>query len=405
MSGMRPLEKLISLEDALKICDSNSFQTQKKEIVPIRSAAGRVLAENVKASINVPPFARSAMDGYAVRIKDVREANEENPVFLSIIDKIYAGDVPKKRLAPMQCSEIATGGMLPDGADSIVMVEDTRKITRIRVEILHPQLDDNHIISPGDDIKKGNIVGNKGDFLTPAKIGSLSAIGKEEISVFQKPRIVVMPTGNEVIRPGKKLEPGQIYDVNTYTLSSAIELFGGQVIVKPIVGDDRQSLIRSIGSSKGADMIIFSGGSSVGEKDLIIDAVNDVGKVLFHGVAIRPGKPTLLGKVGKCLVFGMPGHPTSCLSNAYIFLEPLIRKIGRYPIIQKRIIHARLATDINPAKGRTTIMTVKMKEGLAHLAFKESSAITSMANADGYIVIPPREHPLGKDSDVEVVLF
>jgi len=405
MSGMRPLGKLISFDKALSICESYSIPTDKMEIATISSAAGRVLAEDIKADIDVPPFARSAMDGYAVRAEDINKASSKNPVVLKIVEKIFAGGVPKNTISSMKCAEIATGGMLPNGANSIVMVEETRKEENGRVAVFSSSKANDHVILPGDDIEKGQIVGHIGDFLTPAKIGSLSAIGIEELLVYCKPKIVVMPTGDEIVRPGKALKPGQIYDVNTFTLSSAIESFGGQVIVKPIVDDSKQSLLRAIRSASNADIIIFSGGSSVGEKDLIVDAVSKVGELLFHGIAIRPGKPTLLGRFGNSLILGMPGHPTSCLSNAYIFLEPMVKKIGRYPARTREKIRARLGSDIKPATGRTTIMTVKIEKGIAIPAFKESSAITSMANADGYIVIPSDCKLLKKDSEVEIYLF
>jgi molybdopterin molybdotransferase len=405
MTGMRPLGKLISLEEALDICDKFSKPMERRERVPIWSALNRVLAEDIKASINVPPFIRSAMDGFAVRGNDVRRANEKEPVVLRIIDKVFAGDIATKPISSGQCVEIATGGMLPKGADSVIMVEATRRESRNRVAVYAPIRKGNNVISPGDDIKKGAVVARKGELLTPAKIGSIAAIGVDAIVAYERPSVVVMPTGDEVVRPGENLKPGQVYDVNTFTLKSAVQLFGGAVDVRLIVDDSKKSLVEAIESEPGADIIIFSGGSSVGEKDLIVDAVSELGEVLFHGVAIRPGKPTLLGKVGKSIVLGMPGHPTSCLSNAYIFLEPMITRIGRFPKRQRRVRTSRIALDLRVSADRTTIMTVRIEDDLAVPAFKESSAITSMANADGYLIIPPMKKPLKKGSRVDVIEF
>jgi molybdenum cofactor synthesis domain-containing protein len=405
MSGMRPLGKLISLEEALRICDRVSKPIERRERVPIWSALDRVLAEDIKAGISVPSFARSAMDGFAVRAIDVKRASKKEPVVLRIIDKVFAGDVATRSVSSGQCVEIATGGMLPKGADSVIIVEATRRESAKGVAVTAPVRRGEHVISPGDDIKEGAIVAHKGEPLTPAKIGSIAAVGVDGVIAYERPNVIVMPTGDEVIRPGEKLKPGQVYDVNTFTLKSAVESFGGAVDVRLIVDDSKKSLLEAIESESGADIIIFSGGSSVGERDLIVDAVSELGNVLFHGVAIRPGKPTLLGKVGKSIVLGMPGHPTSCLSNAYIFLEPMITKIGRIPKRHKRVRKSRIASDVRLSPGRTTIITVRVNGECAVPAFKESSAITSMANADGYLVIPPGKEMLRKGSMVDVIEF
>lgn len=404
MSGMRPLGKLISLEEALRICERASKPIERKERVPIWSALDRVLAEDVKAGISVPAFTRSAMDGFAVRAIDVKRASEAKPVILRIIDKVFAGDVATKQVSSGQCVEVATGGMLPKGADSVIMVEATRRISAKRVAVIAPVSRGINVISPGDDIKKGAIVARKGELLNPAKIGSIAAIGVDAVIAYERPNVIVMPTGDEVIRPGEKLNPGQVYDVNTFTLKSAVQSFGGAVDVRLIVDDSKKSLLEAIESEAGADVIIFSGGSSVGERDLIVDAVSELGDVLFHGVAVRPGKPTLLGRVGESIVLGMPGHPTSCLSNAYIFLEPMIKKIGRIPQRQKRIRRLRIASDLRISPDRATVLTVRIDGDCAIPAFKESSAITSMANADGYVIIPPGKN-LRKGSAVNVIEF
>jgi len=404
MSGMRPLEKLVTLTEALRAIDRASKPTDRTEEVPIWSAGGRVLAEDVKAGIAVPTFTKSAMDGYAVRSADVKSAGANNPAVLKITGKIFAGHVAKNVLKSGQCSEIATGGMLPDGADAVVKVEDTSANKRGSVSILLPVPKGENIIVAGSDIAKGARVASKGEFLYPGKVGAIAAIGVDSLRCYARPSVVVMPTGDEVIRPGEKLKPGQVYDVNTFTLKTAAQTFGAEVDVREIVDDSKESLIEAI-SFESADMIIFSGGSSVGEKDLIVDAVSELGDVIFHGVSIRPGKPTLLGKVGSSLVLGMPGHPTSCLSNAYIFLEPMITKIGRFPKQRRNTVVARLSAEAQLAEGRTTVLPVKLDGGKAVPVFKESSAITSMSNADGYVLVPPSGSRLRKGAAVTVTLF
>jgi len=405
MSGMRPLGDLVSLKEALRIIDEVSKPTQRREKVPIWHASGRILAEDLRAGIDVPPFTRSAMDGFAVRADDVRSARMDGPVILQVMEKIFAGGTPGKKILKGQCAEIATGGMLPKGADAVVMVEDTSGKARGRIAINSSVAKGDNVIEAGEDIRRGALIARNMDLLTPAKIGAIAAVGNEAVSCYCRPSVVVMPTGDEVVRPGEKLRPGQVYDVNTFTLKSAIQSFGGVVDVREIVGDSKKSIMNAISREGGADIIIFSGGSSVGEKDLIVDAVSELGEVLFHGVAIRPGKPTLLGKSGIALVLGMPGHPTSCLSNAYIFLEPMIMKIGRYPQKKKVQSRLRLSSDVNLAAGRTTVLPVRVDGGKAVPVFRESSAITSMTNADGYVLVGPETKSLKKGASVSVVLF
>jgi len=405
MSNIRPLEKLISLEEALRICESAAVPTDRTEIASIGITVNRVLAEDVRAEIDVPPFKRSAMDGYAARMEDVKGASDSNPVVLKIVEKIFAGDVSKRSISALECAEIATGGMLPEGADSIVIVEDTRSEGEDQVAILQPPDKGKHIISAGDDIRKGESVVKTGELLTPAKIGAIAAIGRDHIKIYCRPKVVVMPTGDEIIKPGKKIGPGQVYDVNTFTLSSAIKTFGGQVIVKPIVEDSKQSILKAIKKESDADIIIFSGGSSVGEKDLIVDAIKESGELLFHGVAIKPGKPTILGRAGNNLILGMPGHPTSCLSNSYIFLEPMVCKIGRIPTRVLKTVKLKLSEDVNSPKGKAQVLMVKVNGDIAIPVFKESSAITSMTNADGYALIPPDKEYIENGVEIIVKLF
>jgi len=405
MSGMRPLGNLVSLEEALRIIDRTSRPVQRTEKVPMWSASGRVLAENVKAGVDVPSFTRSAMDGFAVRFADVRSARANSPAVLKIIEKIFAGRIAKKELGPGQCAEIATGGMLPKGADAVVMVEKTSKRAKGRVAVLSSVAEGQNVIEIGEDIRRGAVVARRGELLSPAKVGSIAAVGIESVACYCRPYVVVMPTGDEIVRPGEKLKPGQVYDVNTFTLKSAAQSFGAEVDVRKIVDDSKKSLMEAICSEESADVIIFSGGSSVGEKDLIVDAVSELGTVLFHGVAVRPGKPTLLGKVGRSLVLGMPGHPTSCLSNSYIFLEPMVAKIARLPEKEKVRLKLRLSTNARLAAGRTTVIPVRLDGAKAVPVFRESSAITSMTNADGYVLVGPEVKTLRKGAPVEVVLF
>jgi len=407
MSYPESFKKPISLEEAVRICLDGSIPTKKTEMIDLTDAAGRVLAEDIIAGVAVPPFARSAMDGYAVRSSDVRSASEDDPAVLRIKARIYAGDASKISVSKGECVAIATGGMLPRGADAVAMVEITKADPSEpdKVDIYQPVRKGEHVILPGSDIGQGTTVARRGELLSPAKIGAISAVGRKGVRVFRRPRIVIMPTGNEVIRPGRRLKPGQIYDVNTFTIFSATSSFGGEPTIAEIVADDEKSISRAIRANADSDMIVLSGGSSVGERDLLASVIEREGKILFHGVAIKPGKPTLLGKVGRSLVLGMPGHPTSCLSNAYLFLEPMVRKIGRFPPSPRRESRLRLSQDVRLPRDRELVLPVRVAGDCAIPTFKESSAITSMAGADGFTILPPSGKVAKKGAAVTVRMY
>lgn len=401
---MRPLRRLIQLEEAIRLALGEAAEVKRTEVLPILDAPGRVAAEDVVSGIEVPPFSRSAMDGYAVRAKDTYGARRLKPVRLSLLEKIYAGSVPKKTVAKVECSEIATGAMLPKGADAVVMVEDTeRRGESILVsEAVHPG---QNVSTMGEDMSKGTLVVSKGEFLNPSKVGAIAALGHKSVRVYSKPFVGIVPTGNEIAEVGQSLKPGQVYNINSYTLAAVVASNGGQVRKLDIVDDSLGELEDVVKKNADCDMLVFSGGSSVGERDIMIDVLERKGKVIFHGIAIKPGKPTLFGVVGRQLVFGMPGYPTACLSNAYVLLAPVLRKMARLPSKPPPTVTARMAQRVVSTTGRTQFLTVKLVGDVAHPAFKESGAITSMAFADGYVVIPADVDLLEKDEDVQVFLL
>lgn len=401
---MRPIKRLISLDEALSLAMNRTHSVTRVETVPILGGYGRVCAETVISKINVPPFSRSAMDGYAVKASDTYGAAKLKPVKLRIIEVIYAGSVPKKSVLRRHCAEIATGAMLPNGSDSVVMVEDTELEggNVLIYDSVHPG---QNVSKKGEDISVGTPAISKGDILNPSKIGALAAIGRGEIAVYSKPLVAVVPTGNEIAELGRALEPGQVYDINSYTLASVIESNGGEARTLPIVNDSIKDLEKVVKANKDCDMLVFSGGSSVGERDVMLDVLEKHGTVVFHGVAIKPGKPTLFGTIGKQLLFGMPGYPTACLSNAYILLAPVLRKMSMLPLRASATLKAKMAKRVVSTTGRTQFLTVRLEAGRAYPAFKESGAITSMAFADGYVVIPADVDLIEKDEKVVVHLL
>ena len=401
---MRPMKRLIQMEEALTLAKGHAVPIIRTEAVSMLDAAGRVAAEEVVSRISVPPFSRSAMDGYAVRAEDTYGASKLGPIRLRRLEVIYAGSVPKRTVGKGQCGEIATGAMLPKGTDAVVMVEDTESDGEV-VLVCSPVHPGQNVSKKGEDITPGTKVVSKGDLLNPSKVGALAALGKKGVRVFSKPLVAVIPTGNEIAELGRPLKPGQVYNINSYTLSSVIRANGCDVLTLDIVNDHLTDLEQVVRKNSDCDMLVFSGGSSVGERDIMVDVLEGNGRVVFHGVAIKPGKPTLFGVIGRQLVFGMPGYPTACLSNAYILLAPVLRKMARLPDKPQKSVEAKMAKRVVSTTGRTQFLTVKLENGVAHPAFKESGAITSMAFADGYVVIPADVDLLEKGEAVRVYLL
>jgi molybdenum cofactor synthesis domain-containing protein len=285
------------------------------------------------------------------------------------------------------------------------MVEETERGAEDEVRIFTPVYPRQHVGRRGADIAAGAPVLNEGEVLTPSRIGALAAIGAREVDVFAKPRIAILSTGNEIVEPGDPLKPGQIYDINRFTLAAIIEAHGGVAVPLPAAADTIDALSGAIDAALSEDVLVFSGGSSVGERDLILDVLMTRGEVVFHGVAVKPGKPTVFGRVGGKPVLGMPGYPTSCLSNGYMLLVPMLRRMARLPDYHPRRVSAPLTRRIVSTTGRHQFYTVRLAEGTAAPAFKASGDITSMAHADGYIEIPAHVDIVEAGELVEVTLF
>lgn len=402
---MRPFTSTISIEEARARLRANVRPVARVERVALADASGRIAAEEIAATVFVPPFSRSAMDGYALRASDTTTAAPDTPVILRIVERIYTGQAPTGTIVAGTCAEIATGAPLPDGADAVVMVEETVPLDENRVQICAKAAAGQNIGRRGADISPGDSVVRAGDLLNPSRIGAVAAVGQAEIDVFARPRVAILSTGNEVIEPGQPLAGAQIYDVNRFTLSAVIAAHGGLPEPQPPVQDTIEALESALDRCRGADVAIFSGGSSVGERDLIVDLVARRGDIVFHGIAVKPGKPTLFAIVDGIPFFGMPGNPTSCLSNAYILLAPFLRATARLPLYAPRTIEGRLGKRIVSQAGRHQFYTVRLHDNAVLPAFKGSGEITSLSQADGYIEIPAEQSTLEEGAHVTVVLF
>src|SRR5215510_4929634 len=401
---MRPFKDTIALDEARAIIDRAIEPITRVERVALSSANGRVLAETITSGADVPPFARAAMDGYAVRAEDTAGASRSGPRTLQCIEKVFTGQVPLHVVGAGQCVEIATGAPMPAGADAVVMVEDTSSEAS-GVRIFAPVMPSQNIGRQGADIRKGQTVLQPGTTINASRVGALAALGLTAVEVYAKPRVAILSTGNEIIDPGQPLGPGQIYDINRFTVSAVVAEHGGIAVPYRTAVDTIEDLSRAVEECLEQDVLVFSGGSSVGERDLILDVIAAKGEVLFHGVAVKPGKPTALGRIRGHLVFGMPGYPTSCLSNSYILLAPALRRIARLPGQIIRSLMLPLGARVMSAPGRHQFFTVRIEYGTAMPAFKASGDITSMSRADGYIEIPADVDVVEEGAVVEVKLF
>lgn len=401
---MRPIRKTIPVEDALRLADEATRPLDRTEQVELDACGGRVLAAPVVAGSDVPPFDRAAMDGYAVVAGSTLGASRTGPRFLACVETVHTGDVPARAVEPGQCAQIATGAPMPDGADAVVMVEETER-RGDEVAVFTPVHPRQNVGRRGADIARGAALLQPGDVLTPSRIGSIAALGIAAAEVYARPRVALLSTGSEIAPPGQPLAPGQIHDVNRFTLGAVIREHGGVATPLPTAPDDLDALGRTVDACLDHDVLVFSGGSSVGERDLTLDVIRQKGELLFHGIAVKPGKPTACGVIGDTLVLGMPGYPASCLSNAYLLLVPVLRTAARLPPYRFRTVSAPAARRFVSTSGRHQFYTVRIVDGRAVPAFKASGDITSMSQADGYVEIPARIDVVEEGETVEVKLF
>jgi molybdopterin molybdotransferase len=411
-SEMKPIKETIPLEEARQLIADACRPIDRTERVRLVDANGRVAAADVVSTRDVPPFSRAGMDGFALRAEDTFGASRYEPKTLRVIDKVYTGQVPTKAIEPGTAIEIATGAPMPQGADAVVMVEETERVggslgaeALAKVAVLTPVYPRQNVGRQGADIVVGQTVIARGSVLNPSRVGAIAALGIGDVEVFAKPTIAILSTGNEITDPGEELRPGQIYDINKFTLSTIIQEHGGVPSPFSTAQDTIEALERAIDACASCDMLVFSGGSSVGERDLILDVIGRKGEIVFHGIAVKPGKPTVFGTIGGKPMFGMPGYPTSCLSNAYMLLVPALRSMARLQPRHTQTVSLPLGQRIVSTTGRHQFYTVKIVDGQAMPAFKASGDITSMSQADGYIEIPAQTDIVEKGETVDVKLL
>jgi molybdopterin molybdotransferase len=394
----------------------------------IVNALSRFTAADIFAPHPLPDFPRTTVDGYAVRAKDTFGASDSLPAYLTLIGEVPMGDTPTFELGAGQCALIHTGGMLPNGADAAVMVEYTQHIvgaerrstptTQTEIEIFKPVADGENVIRIGEDVAQNQLVISKGTQLRPAEIGGLMALGLTSTHVVKKPRVGLISTGDEVIDPSQMPRPGQVRDINSYTLGALVEKSGGAAVRYGIFSDQFQVLQEAAAKALSeCDMLIITAGSSASTRDMTADVVRTLGEpgVLVHGINTRPGKPTILGVCNGKAVIGLPGNPVSALVNGYLFVVPVIEKLlGALPK-PKATVMAKLTVNLSSQAGREDWWPVRLLpsplgrgqgEGFsADPIFGKSNLIFTLAAADGLLRIHPDATGLSAGEMVEVILI
>jgi len=411
---MEMFRKLLTLDEAKKAL-SEKLQPKPlgTELVPLLEAHRRVLAENAVSELDIPPFNRSTVDGYAVKADDTFGAEESQPVKLKICGSVVIGELPKLSVEAGEAAEIVTGAPIPEGADAVVMVEDTDR-QNVEVKVFSSVTHGENVMKKGSDIKNGETVLKAGTLLGSRETGVLAALGTAKVQVYVVPTVAVLSTGAEVTEPGKELPPGKIYDINAYSLCAAVLESGGKPVYQGVVPDDkavlREALLKALDS---ADVVVTSGGVSVGPKDIMPETVGSLGKpgLIFSGVAVKPGKPVTVALVGSKPVFSFPGHPTSALLTFHLLARPVIQVMAGGVARELAAVRAVAGGRMFAAKGRRTFVMVRLKKESSGRVVAEavesgaSGAITTLAKADGFVEIPENVQFVDADEEVAVRLF
>jgi len=406
--------KLVTLDEARRIL-AEHFKPRptREEEVPLIEACGRVLAEDVIASLDIPPFSRSTVDGFAVRSEDTFGADEDKPIELRVCGTASIGERPKVTVSRGCAAEIVTGAPMPDGADAVVMVEHTERKGE-NVLIFNAVAKRENVMAAASDIEKGETVLKADQVLGSPEIGVLAALGKARVKVHAVPRVAVLSTGPEVTEPGSRLSFGKIYDTNAYSISAAVTECGGLPVYMGVFPDSLDELRKALKTALDrADVVVTSGGVSVGPKDVMPEALKTLGDpgVIVSGIAVKPGKPTTIASIEGKPIFSLPGHPSSALLMFSLLVRPMILGMaGRKPESALNV-GAVASARMFSAKGRRTFVMVRLKREEHDQLVAEpvesglSGAITTLAKADGYVEIPENQQFVDEGEKVTVHLL
>lgn len=405
--------ELMPPDEALTLFLGNISPEPVAQKIDTVSALGRVTYSSVIAPHPLPSFPRSTVDGYAVRADDTYGASESLPAYLSLVGEVPMGSEPQFSLLPTQCALIHTGGMLPVGADSVVMVEHTQSVKADEIEILRAVALGENVIKVGEDVSSNEEVIPAGARIRPAEIGGLMALGITSLQVAKQPLVGIISSGDEVIPPEKEIGVGQVRDVNSYSLSALVQDAGGIPTRYGIISDQAESLRAVAGLALDeTDFLVITAGSSASARDLTSQVINQLGSpgVIVHGVNVRPGKPTILAVCDGKPVVGLPGNPVSALVISSLFVKPVLEEMLGVKVKRpKPSVAAQISLNLPSQSGREDWVAVRLRNGpfgyIAEPVFGKSNLIFTLSRADGLIRIPPDASGLNAGEQVEVVLL
>ncbi len=409
---MKNFFKVATIEQVMGLRDR--FPVLKRTTVPLSEACGRILGKSIAAPENLPGFRRATMDGYAVRAASTFGASESNPAYLTITGTSRMGESPDFSIGNGEAARISTGAMLPNGSDCVVMVEHTEALDETTLEIYKSAAPGQYVIEPAEDFAKDDIILSEGKRLRAQEVGLLAAFGRDTVQVFRRPVIAVISTGDELVPIMETPGPGKIRDINTHTLAALIQECGAIPVSYGIVPDNRESLERVLKTAvEASDMVLLSGGSSVGVRDIAIDALSGLPEtdVLIHGVSISPGKPAILAISRQKAIWGLPGHVTSTMVVFLKVVKPFISHISGAAdaLFQASVRSARLSRNVASAQGRVDYIRVKLRKAedglVADPILGKSGLINTMVKADGLVEIGLNVEGLNQGTVVEVELL
>lgn len=405
------LFNVLTVKDTTKLLD-NFIYSLKSEKVTLLDATGRILTNDIIANDNVPDFRRSTVDGYAVNSRDVFGASESIQSVLDLKGEILMGEEADGEITiPGQCYYVPTGGAIPKGADSVIMIEYTEKLSDDVILTSKSTSPGENMVEIGEDIKKDEVVITKGIKLRAYEIGVLASLGYYEVEVYKQPKIGIISTGDEVVHPSESIKKGQIRDINTFLLYSLIYESGCVPINYGVIKDEYELLKLAVEKAVSeCDIVLMSGGSSVGKKDNTVNVIKDLkgGELLVHGISIKPGKPTIIGRADDKIIFGLPGHPLACAVIFKVIVKHYIENITRYKDTVYPI-ECKFNINYHKAKGREEFLpvTIEEKKGelMASPVFGKSGLITGFSKAWGYIRIERNEEGIKEGQSVKVFKF
>lgn len=417
MKDMLGRRDLMRAGEALSlILESLPPRIPEEVFLPIEETLGMVSSRDIISPEDLPAFARSTVDGYAVKAEDTFGASETMPAYVNLSGEIFMGEKPGFELLRGTACKIPTGGMLPEGADAVVMFEHVQPVDESMIEVLRPVAPGENVIQAGEDVKKGAPVIGVGHRMRPQDIGACAGIGITGLYVYERPAVSIISTGDEIMPVGSSLEPGQVRDINSCVLSGLIPECGCRPLKKGIFRDDYEAIRGVVASSiDDSDVILFTGGTSVGIKDMIERIIDDMGNpgVIFHGVSLKPGKPMIGGIVEGIPVFGLPGHPAAVGVCFDVFVRPVLNVLtgcrDKLAAYRTKTVKARLSKNVASVQGREEHVRVALDEredGLwAIPVLGKSGLITTLVKADGTFVIPVNKNGLEMGEVVDVRLF